>query len=94
MKTPKLAAILAILSLALSNSLTAGAATGVIRFSGRVVAPTSAFLVFYTSKSTDESVIRQTYALRDAQHSLATNVLDYFATYAPADAQLISVTYN
>lgn len=94
MKVLKQAAALAALSLVLGNPVTAGAASGVIRFSGRVVVPTSIPLTYSATAPADEAVIRQVYTLRDAQRILATDVLDYFATYAPTDARLVSVTYD
>jgi hypothetical protein len=69
------------------------ATSGAIRFSGLVYEPASAAVTFDASKHRQLEQTRQTCSLSTAQAVLLSDVLNYFATYAPKDAKLVSVVY-
>ncbi|GLQ97517.1 hypothetical protein [Dyella mobilis] len=67
---------------------------GIITFRGGIVQMASASSPATPHNHAELAQTSQAYALRDAQRKLSSDVLDYFATYAPKNAQLISVTYR
>ena len=80
-------------ALCFSATGTHAATSGVIRFTGGVSEPASAAITVDVHTRIQLQQTRQTYPLNKAQAMLSSDVLNYFATYAPKDAALIRVTY-
>ncbi len=85
--------LIALFALLFPATGTYAATSGVIRLSGLVYEPASAAVTFDAYKHGELEQKRQTYSLSAAQTMLASDVLNYFATYAPQDAELVSVIY-
>jgi hypothetical protein len=76
-----------------TTSLHANTASGVIHFTGLVYQAASASKAFHTT-ATQQARTVQTYSLDKAQAMLHSDVLDYYASYAPKDAAVVSSTYQ
>lgn len=85
--------LIALFALLFPATGTYAATSGAVRFSGLVYEPASAAVTFDAYKQRQLEQKRQTYSLKAAQIMLTSDVLDYFATYAPKDAELVSVIY-
>ena len=72
--------------------LHANSATGYIHFTGRVYQGASASRAFHTT--IQQARTTQTYSLDKAQALLHSDMLDYYASYAPKDATVVSSTYQ
>lgn len=87
------------LSLLLTCLLATGAhaantvAGGTITFQGVIMQSTATPSPTRTYNAAKLSVATTTWPLGKACQLLSSDVLDFFATYAPADAQFVSVTY-
>lgn len=67
---------------------------GTITFNGFLSQPASTAVAFDTGAPSVLAQSKQVMSLGEARTKLSSNVLDYFATYAPKDAQFVSVTYK
>lgn len=72
----------------------ASAMKGTIHFTGLVYTPASASIWLGRSGELSATHDEHIYALATAQKLMPSDVLDYFASYAPQNAKLVSVTYN
>lgn len=82
---------------ALAMSVTCLHATtvsGVIHFTGLVYRPASASIAFHASEPQAQKSTVRVYSLDEAVNKLHSDVLDYFATYAPKDSTVVSATYE
>jgi hypothetical protein len=86
-------AAIAFVVLAVSTPcLHANTASGYIRFTGRVYQAASASRAFHSTTRQARTV--QAYSLDKAQSLLHSEMLDYYASYAPKDATVVSSTYH
>lgn len=69
-------------------------ATGVIRFSGAVVAPTRVPAVTQLPLHADPDQSVTIEPLAQARRRLASELLDYYAQYAKPQSQLVSTVYQ
>jgi hypothetical protein len=87
------------LSLLLTSPLSTGAhatntvAGGTISFHGVILQSTATPSPTRTYNATKLPVATTTLPLGKARQLLSSDVLDFFATYAPADAKFVSVAY-
>jgi len=85
---------LAAVPLLVATAAHAGTSSGTITFTGRVCAPASAAIYADSRKQIAYVRDERVQPLRDARAALSSDVLDYFATYAPSNAKLVSVAYQ
>ncbi|GAB2570652.1 hypothetical protein ISP15_02070 [Dyella jejuensis] len=67
---------------------------GVIYFTGVVSVPASAALVDRSPGPVSSGHSSQVNTLESARRMLFSDLLDYYATYAPKNAKVVSATYN
>ena len=79
-----------------SSSIQAGSfqASGVIRFTGKVVAPTTVPIVTRIPLHADPGQTIKIESLAQARTRLSSELLDYYAQYAQPQAQLVSTVYQ
>jgi type 1 fimbria pilin len=93
MKTRKLPLALLALSFFYATSAHAGAASGMIHFSGLIYQQASASMDVQTARTDAPIATKKTDSLRDFRNTMQRDALDYFETYAGKDAKVVSVTY-
>lgn len=86
--------LLSALALATGVQASTLAPGGIIHFRGAITQP--AYVPMTTSTTTQVRLAEATVTLplSKARTMLSSDVLNYFATYAPADAKLVSATYR
>ena len=78
----------------LAFQVQASTVKGTIHFTGLVYTPASAALPFGHSQQASTARDKHIYSLATAQKLIRSDAFDYFASYAPQNAELVSVTYN
>jgi hypothetical protein len=94
MKLGNVMAAAALCLLCMADIHAATTSGGTITFNGSIAQTASASMTAVRSSQAEPVQTTQVYALAEAQRRFSSDVLDYFATYAPGNAKLISVTYR
>ncbi|HTV86520.1 MAG TPA: hypothetical protein VME63_14045 [Dyella sp.] len=94
MKNHRISMTLAALVMSITCAHASTASSAFIYFTGRVYLPASASMTFHSAGQQVPQRTMQTYSLDKAQKLLQSHVLDFYASYAPKNAIVISSTYQ
>jgi len=65
-----------------------------MHFTGRVYEAASASMAVHASRQQQDDLVVRTFSLADAMTALHSDLLDYFAGYAPRNSRVVSATYQ